>query len=232
MQARAILPSRDFDLAERFLLLVFLVSVASCGGRLGSPSDAGTGLDAADAQMPGVACSGPQDCTGPQLFQPGPGVACCVAGTCIFGAQAAKSSCGVPDAQVIAAANYDLSCTVDTDCALVALGDFCSPTTACATGAISQGALPKYKVDVAKTYAAHCVALSGCGLTVGCCRNGQCVADACFPQPGDTLPACADAGGKCQNTGTLGVQAACTGPGAGPPDWCAYADETCCLTSP
>jgi len=207
---------------------------AGSAGPDGSDATLDAGSDAAGAPMPGlVACKGPQDCEDSlQFLQLGAFVTCCVAGTCIFGDQASQSSCGAPDAQVIAAENYDLSCTTDSDCTLVRLGDFCSPVTECQTGVISQSALSKYQADVARTYAAQCFVLSSCPITTGCCRNGQCVADMCFPQPGDTLPECADAGGTCQNTGTLGEQAACTGPGAGPPDWCAYADETCCLTSP
>ncbi len=217
MQERAILLGID----RSFLLSAVVLGFAACGGRLGDPSDAATepaprqeevgsdstgaptaepysgyagfdaGLDATDAQMPGlVSCREPQDCTAsPEFFQPGPIVACCVTGTCIFGAQAAQSSCGTPDAQVIAAENYDISCTADSDCTLVAVGDFCFPSAnSCATGAISQSALPKYRAEVARTYAAQCVAFSGCPAFFGCCRNGHCTTDACFPSRKTPLP--------------------------------------------
>ena len=206
---------------------------AGSAGLDGSDSIPDAGLDAADAQMRAlVACKGPQDCEDTvQFSQTFPTVTCCVAGSCIFGDQAAQSSCGDPNGQLINAGSYDLSCASDSDCTLVALGNFCSPAGDCPTGAISQSSLSKYKADVARTYAAQCIAVGSCGITTGCCRNGQCVADMCFPLPGDTLPACADAGGTCLNTGTLGEQAVCTGSNVGPPDSCAYRDETCCLPS-
>lgn len=206
---------------------------AGSAGPDGSDAALDAGSGAADAPMPGlVACKGPQDCENSlQFLQLGVFVTCCVAGTCIFGDQATQSSCGNPNGQIIAAGDYDLSCASDSDCTLVRLGDLCSPVTECTTGVISQSALSKYQADVAQTYAAQCFVESSCPITTGCCRNGQCVADMCFPQPGDTLPECADAGGICQNTGTLGEQAVCTGSNVGPPDSCAYSDETCCLTS-
>jgi hypothetical protein len=221
------------------------VDAASVASDAVGPQVADAGSDAADAQtqMPGVVvCSGPQDCMNSPLFSfdldsgarflaP---AACCVANTCIFGHEAAGSSCGEPDAQVIAATSYDLSCATDSDCTLVALGDFCHPgANGCPLGTISLRALPKYNADVARTYAVRCggPGFGDCPVAdVACCRNGQCVTTAtpggCF-SPEDTLPACANAGGLCEPTGTVGVRAMCTVDG--PPDSCAYPDETCCL---
>jgi len=216
---------------------------ASFGSRPGSEDG---GSEAAGAVEPGapdsaaetsaaVGCSGPQDCiTG--LFSwlqdagGGPLVTCCAAKTCIFGDQAANSSCDEPDAQVIAATSYDQSCVTDSDCALVAVGDFCHPRPSCPSGVISQSALPKYQSDVSQTYAPQCSEISSCPLNWACCRNGRCVMDSCF-SPDDTLPECADAGGSCMVTSTVGTSASCPGPNVGPPDSCAYPDETCCLPS-
>lgn len=186
----------------------------------------------ADAAMPtraAVTCSGAEDCEASPLFFPSV-AACCVANTCIFGDEAANSSCGEPDAQVIAAANYDLSCASDSDCALVPLGNFCYPgANNCALGAISQRALPQYQLDVSQTYAARCFEVGNCAVTAACCRNGQCQSDNCFPEV-ETLPACANAGGVCRPTSAVEGGLVCTGDG--PPDSCAYPDETCCLGRP
>ncbi len=185
-----------------------------------------TGADAAMQTSAVVYCSGVEDCEASPLFFPS-GATCCVANACIFGNEVANSSCGEPDAQVIVASNYDLSCTSDLDCALVPVGDFCYPgANNCSLGAISQRALPQYQSDVSQTYAARCFAAGNCPATSVCCRNGQCQSDNCVLEV-DTLPACANAGGVCRPTGTGGVRSACTV--NGPPDSCAYPDETCCL---
>lgn len=124
---------------------------------------------------------------------------------------------------VISASDYDQSCTVDTDCAGVTSGDYCSPGCECGGSAINVSALPAFNAAVAATprgSGALGITACPCPDTMGpCCRHGTCVGD-CF-SASDTLSACADAGGTCYpNT-------SCTP--AGPPGSCAYADETCCL---
>jgi hypothetical protein len=83
----------------------------------------------------------------------------------------------------IQASNYDQSCTVDSDCVEVSVGN---PCQACdficnqSVGAINVGANAQYTADVAKTAAG--VGDCGCPAEVGnrvgpCCRSGQCHAD-------------------------------------------------------
>jgi hypothetical protein len=67
---------------------------------------------------------------------------------------------------------------------------------------------------------------TGCGCPCesgALCRSGKCQAAFCGPPPADTLPACADAGGRC----AYSANTTCNG--MGPPDACAYSDEFCCL---
>ncbi|MGA7123971.1 MAG: hypothetical protein WBY94_27970 [Polyangiaceae bacterium] len=178
--------------------------------------------DEAPAAYP---CESPQDCTAHQV--PGPQVYCCIDHVCIVGQAGESQSCDDPDAQVIQASNYDQSCTTDSDCVAVAEGSFCYPGAGrCPSAAIRTSALTQYQADVSKTFAAACVVFGDCAISVGpCCRAGICqLGVACFPSPVDALPACADAGGSC---GTLA--SGCGGHGVGPPDSCAYPDETCCL---
>jgi hypothetical protein len=159
-------------------------------------------------------------------FQGGLAVYCCTQGACIFGEAANSSSCGNPDAQFIQASDYDQSCATDSDCVPIAAGDFCHPNPGCSNAAINKSALARYQADIAKTYGAgSCTALSSCGFSQGpCCRQGTCLMNlACAAIPADTLPPCADAGGTC------GTFVGCAPGRAGPPDACAYPDQTCCL---
>jgi hypothetical protein len=131
---------------------------------------------------------------------------------------------------MISASNYDQSCMVDTDCAEVASGDYCSVSGGicpnCGGTAINVGALAQFNADVSKTpigSGALGDVSCGCRFVNGpCCRHGVCQGEveACsFPT--DTLPACADAGGACMPF------VPCIR--SGPPDACAYSDESCCL---
>ena len=91
----------------------------------------------------------------------------------------------------IEASSYDQTCTGDSDCVTVSVGDPCMECVfACGenVGAINASAMAQYKADVAKTPAA--VAACGCPLYLHpskCCRSGQCHADSeCLsPDPGD-----------------------------------------------
>jgi hypothetical protein len=134
---------------------------------------------------------------------------------------------------MILASNYDQSCAVDTDCVEVAAGDYCSSGLArCPGSAINVHALAQFNSDIAKTPLGQgawgdpgvCEAI-WTGLP-SCCRQGTCQWNSgCAPTPGDILPACSDAGGIC----ILPFDFVCDH--SGPPDACAYADETCCLSN-
>jgi hypothetical protein len=55
------------------------------------------------------------------------------------------------DACFISASNYDQSCTVDTDCAIVSSGNYCATHRClCGGSAINVGALAQFNADVAK----------------------------------------------------------------------------------
>ncbi len=134
---------------------------------------------------------------------------------------------------VLAASNYNQSCTVDTDCVPISTGNYCDPLTCMCGGVgdvISKNALPQFQADVAKTpIGSGAIQGASCGCPLfglgACCVAGMCQFgfDACSGA-GDALAACADAGGTCSR-----FVEECGGRGAGPANSCAYADETCCL---
>jgi hypothetical protein len=129
---------------------------------------------------------------------------------------------------MISASSYDQSCAVDTDCTTVTSTDYCAVNCLCGGSTISVGALSQFNEDVSKTPLGS-GALGGapCGCPSGsgpCCRHGICQLGGACSSPPDTLPACADAGGTCI-LGFIGLTCA----PEGPPDACAYSDETCCL---
>ena len=179
-----------------------------------------------DAPATAYPCESPQECTvhmvsGPQIY-------CCIDHVCIAGQGAENEAlaCDDPDAQVVQASNYDQSCATDSDCVPVAEGSRCHPGGGgCPTAAIRTSALAQYQTDVSKSSANGCIAISSCGMYAGpCCHAGTCrMNQGCVASPADTLPACADAGGSCSTFSGCGVN------GAGPPDSCAYPDESCCL---
>jgi hypothetical protein len=86
--------------------------------------------------------------------------------------------CGVGP---ILASSYDRSCTKDSDCVAVGVGDACGPCDLdCPNAAISVGAQAMYLADVAKTPAgtSNGCTVSCAGEVLGpCCRDGQCHAD-------------------------------------------------------
>jgi hypothetical protein len=213
---------------KRAAVLVFS-ALAACGGRSASTgssgsSDSGTG-EATDASVPGsdvadmaasaATCSSPQDCpnhSGPQLY-------CCVNHACTIDE---PDACVDGGEQPIVASNYDQSCTTDMDCVAISEGNACSIIGPCPSAAINKGtAYSKYQSDIANT---PCFGISGCPAEFPpCCRHGVCQMKSGCSSPADTLPARADAGGICSPFVECGSQ------GAGPPDSCAYPDETCCL---
>ncbi len=128
---------------------------------------------------------------------------------------------------IVLASNYDQSCVVDTDC--VAVGEVSScPATGCdgcTTEAINKLTAPQYQAAFAAAFASRATdSFCGCPCESGAiCRAGKCQAAFCGPPVSDTLPACADAGGRC----AYSANTTCSG--MGPPDACAYSDELCCL---
>jgi hypothetical protein len=123
---------------------------------------------------------------------------------------------------------FDQSCTTDMDCVAVTAGYYCAPGCGCDPIGISKNALGDFNAAVAQTRVGS-GAVEGadcsCPLELGpCCIGGTCQAnEGCFSLPADTLPACADAGGTCSR-----FVGGCGSLGQGPPDSCAYPDETCC----
>jgi hypothetical protein len=94
----------------------------------------------------------------------------------------APNACTDASIKLIQASDYDQSCTVDTDCRLIAEGNACVP---CAfncpfSAAINAGALTKYNSDTANTPATAGefngqTCASGCGAAFGpCCVGGKC----------------------------------------------------------
>jgi hypothetical protein len=87
--------------------------------------------------------------------------------------------------------NYDQSCTVDSDCVSIAVGDACYPCVVICQvgGAINRGALPSYQNDISKTIGAGETSGVQCGCPSGplpCCRGGTCQVDvACENPPAD-----------------------------------------------
>jgi len=126
-----------------------------------------------DAGAP-VACTSVDDC---QTAAPsGSTVFCCLDKVCAYSGGAPLIACGDADVQLIEASSYDQSCTMDSDCVAVPEGNFCYPgANNCPSAAINNGALARYKADIATTNAAVCGAASACGSFTGpCCRGGSC----------------------------------------------------------
>jgi hypothetical protein len=114
----------------------------------------------------------------------------------------------------IQASDYDQSCTVDTDCRLIAVGNACTPCAFdCSFGAaINVSALAQYNSDVANTPAVAAefngqTCASGCPAAFGpCCVGGKCQASTTSQCP---APA-SDAGDAAADTGADADASACT----------------------
>lgn len=148
------------------LAIAWTVIASGCGGAVAtsSPTSRGTATETA------VATSSPTS-----------------GGTATETATASTSETGTYSVScVIWAAKYDQSCTVDSDCALVADGDFCGDELTCAysgTDPISATAVAQFEADVAKTPVGS-GAVNGCNYYSGdtnpgpaptaCCQSGAC----------------------------------------------------------
>jgi hypothetical protein len=124
------------------------------------------------------------------------------------------TSCTDASVKLIKAADYDQSCTVATDCRLIAEGNACAPCAFdCSVGAaINVSALAQYKSDVANTPAVAAefngqTCASGCPAAFGpCCVGGKCQASTTSQCP---APA-ADGGDAAADTGADADASACT----------------------
>jgi hypothetical protein len=107
--------------------------------------------------------------------------------TCAFSISAscgaAGGSCCVPcqadpDVHAISASNYDRSCTLDSDCVAVGVGDPCRPCDILCAGnaAINKSSMSQYSKDVADSPALGDSAACSCAPTTlsVCCNAGTC----------------------------------------------------------
>jgi hypothetical protein len=91
------------------------------------------------------------------------------------------TACTDANVELIQASNYDQSCTVDSDCVSIAVGDACYPCLVICQvgGAINRGALSSYQSDISKTIGAGETSGVQCGCPSWpgpCCRGGICQA--------------------------------------------------------
>jgi len=193
------------------MLFIFLLLASGCGGTSVGVTRVGPGVDASTVSD----------------------------GSSLDANTFADASADV-DGQVcaLAASNYDQSCVVNTDCAIVRLGDYCDPTicfSAGVLGAINTGALAQFNADVAKTPIGsgavqpptNCSGAASTDYPEGCCVAGKCQFSP-VTCPSDTLAACSEAGGACSRH--VAAVRECGSAGQGPPGSCAQPDETCCLS--
>jgi hypothetical protein len=113
-------------------------------------------------------------------------------------AQASEGAIRCDAGHLILASAYDQSCRTDTDCVAIAVGDPCVACTfRCANNAaINEGAVAKYRSDIAGTPA------------LAAAVDGGCSATAC----GGTVSLPSDWGPFCCS-GTCHVGSACSSPG-------------------
>src|SRR5580658_5981 len=139
-----------------------------------------------------------------------------IVGLCLAtGALPVFASCRSADAGTcsIEAANYDQSCSVESDCIgevsvdsgpfsvtglPVTFGNYCAATMCfCGGGAISRKAVPQFIADVSKTpvgSGAIAPELCFCPQELPpCCANGRCTTSPC---PASTAEATLDAGDR------------------------------------
>jgi hypothetical protein len=90
----------------------------------------------------------------------------------------------------ILASSYDRSCSSDSDCVAVSVGDICVPCgIGCRNTAINVASHAQYNEDVARAYAATPAGVPyPCETTCphsrdACCVDGQCRADSTCPPP-------------------------------------------------
>jgi hypothetical protein len=122
------------------------------------------------------------------------------------GGQEARVDIDVDSAAcMLVASNYDQSCAVDTDCAIVGTGNYCEANQCyCGGSSINANAVPQFQADVAKT-----------PVGMGDVPSGNC---GC---PFEGPPCCA--GGKCQTggacTSVMGADAAANDASGYTPDY-------------
>ncbi len=138
----------------------------------------------------------------------------------------ASDSADATSCIIVVASDYDQSCSLDTDCVAVPQKPECPPScwNCSFSVAINKNAYPRYHTALLQVFASegppcNCPALS----PTACCRSGSCQT-ACST-PADVLPACAAVHGACLYNDILNPP---TCAWAGPPNSCAYPDETCC----
>jgi hypothetical protein len=168
-----------------------LAAVVGC-----SSTSSGVGSTDGAAEDAGVS----DDAQGGAASDDASGAAACAAagGQCEVGAvceEVALGACGpvgsvcclhvicAADAkvQLIQASDYDQSCTVDSDCVEVYVGNACSCELGCRTtiGPINKAAEPQYTADVASAPSVVCSCAPTPPVRVGsepvaCCVEGQC----------------------------------------------------------
>jgi hypothetical protein len=112
---------------------------------------------------------GPQDCNPDR--NPG-GAYCCLD---------VDQACIEPNTRTISAADYDQTCTSDSDCIGVGEGNACDPCAiACPSAAININAKARYLADVAKIPAPADGRIVSCGCPASfalCCLGSKCHAD-------------------------------------------------------
>jgi hypothetical protein len=100
---------------------------------------------------------------------------CCDGTTCGWTLEGSQGCSNGNTCGSIAAADYDQSCSADSDCVMEPEGNFCDHNhcTDCATGVISVKAQAQYEVDLASRIAAPelCPCPSG---SRGVCNQGRC----------------------------------------------------------
>jgi len=92
------------------------------------------------------------------------------------------TACTDANIELIQASSYDQTCSADTDCVAIAVGDACYPCIIiCASGgAINRSAMASYESDVSKTIGGGETSNVQCGCPAAffpCCRGGTCQAN-------------------------------------------------------
>ena len=78
---------------------------------------------------------------------------------------------------LIAASDYDQSCSADSDCVRVDFGNYCNWLCRCGGDAINRASLNQFTADIAMTPLGQgrIPGVCSCGYIFGpCCRKGQC----------------------------------------------------------
>jgi hypothetical protein len=89
------------------------------------------------------------------------------------------AACTDGGVRLIPASDYDQSCTVNSECAAVGVGNACDPcTAACYNAAINYREVPRYLAAFAKAPSGSSALTCSCPAAFfSCCRDGMCHAD-------------------------------------------------------